>query len=1230
MKKFFTLLLISSLTAAFSFAAVRTAVTGNWHVSTAASNTAWGGLSLTTTADTLIIPNGVTVTVVSANVTCGALIVETGGTLTFQSSSSRNVVVASGGGYFGTVTINGTVAMANSNGQFIQWNGPSFTVGSGSNWTWAGTSSGTDGGINYAGTTNTTIFGNGKTIGRLRITGAGGTVTLNGNINFRGQGTTGPCITLGTSTSNLIVPTGTTLTLSANGSSTNDFSITSGGKITLNGTAVLDNRAGTTGTIAGAGAITLNGTSTYIHNHTGSTLIGGVASTVSYGSGTTCEIRGLVGATSFAAGSQTFHHFIWNCSGQTSGCNFSGSLTTVNGNLDIRNTNNQNLRFTGNTALTLNVGGDLNISALNGASRLDMCNGTGAPIVNVTGNVLIGGNSNNAFLLSTNTSTLRTRGNWTNGTNGTFTSANTTVEFNATAADQTITKTTAETFNTLVINNTFGGTGVTASNGVSASALTLTAGKLTANATVTSTGGLTTGGATNYVVGSLTRAVAAGVSSPNFPIGDAGNYTPVSFAFGAGNTAGNVTVSTTVPGVPPASGTPPSGPGLSTAQYIDRSWTVTSTIGTPEYAATFTYIDPADIEGGANTSNLIVARNNGGTWSNPGVATSVSPSVTTVGGQTTFGTFHLGESAACTSNTFSGTGDWTDGTKWSCGAPPDAGDDITIAAGANITLNTNFTIAGTFVMNATSSMTVNVDRTLTISGSANFNSQSVTFKSDATGYGSLGQVTGSLTNANNVTVERFIPNVGFRSWRLLSVPTSGSQTIRQSWQENQSPMVNGGPAGFGTLITGGGNNTGASQALGFDFSGPNTSMLSWNGSAWANIPGTLGALSAQNAYFLYVRGDRGKTVTGLTSDAGSTTLRSNGTIYTGNQVINAFTTYSLIPNLYPSAINFTLLDRSGVGNNFTIWDSKTQIGNQLGRYVTFAGAVDFEPNIGTVSYPASVGNWRIESGQAFFVNGGAGATITLKEIAKLSDSANGNLGLRPVKRASLRATLSDDQADLDGTVAVFDASFANAVNEDDAQKMGNPGANFGIETAAKILSVEGRQPAAENDVVQFRMWNLGAGNYSLKLDAGNIAKAGVEALLEDNYTRIITPVQLNGSTTVSFSITADAASKAANRFRLVFRKGISGVEGTPAISIAPNPVTGGMANLKFSNQPEGRYSVRVMSLNGQVLLNRVVVHPGGSSNQQLNLGSRFASGNYRLEVISPAKVRTVQNLLIKN
>lgn len=607
-----------------------------------------------------------------------------------------------------------------------------------------------------------------------------------------------------------------------------------------------------------------------------------------------------------------------------------------------------------------------------------------------------------------------------------------------------------------------------------------------------------------------------------------------------------------------------------------------------------------------------------------------------LGGSNTFEIVGLGQSTADfrskAPGNFSSVATWEydqGGNSW-VNATQAPGSNNNVSISHAVTLDQNFTVGSgkSFTLASGGSFTVNPDQTITVAGSADFGGQLVTFKSDATGYGSLGQVTGSLSGATNVTVERFIPNVGFRSWRLLSVPTSGSQTIRQSWQENNSPLANSTP-GFGTLITGGGNNTGASQALGFDFSGPNTSMLSWNGIAWSNIPGTLGALSANQSYFLYVRGDRSKGVTGLVTDAGSTTLRSNGSIYSGNQVIAASNTFSLIPNLYPSAINFTGLTRSGVANNYTIWDSKTQFGNQLGRYVTFSGTNGWQPNIGTVSYPANAANTTIESGQSFFVNGGAGATITLVESAKTNGSANGNLGLRPVQRAQLRASLLQNGEALDGTVAVFDKAFSNAIDENDAHKMGNPGANMAIELAGKILSVEGRSEAMEGDILQFRTWNLAAGSYELELAAANIAAAGVEAVLEDSYTKQSTPLQLNGSNKVVFTVSNEAASKAANRFRVVFRKGISGVEGTPAISIAPNPVTGGMVNLKFNNQPEGRYTVRVMSLNGQVLLNRVVVHTGGSSNQVLNLGSRFAAGNYRLEVISPAKSRMVQPLMLR-
>ncbi len=620
-----------------------------------------------------------------------------------------------------------------------------------------------------------------------------------------------------------------------------------------------------------------------------------------------------------------------------------------------------------------------------------------------------------------------------------------------------------------------------------------------------------------------------------------------------------------------------------------------------------------------------------------------------LGGSNTFAILGLGQStadfrskapgnfsAASTWEYDQGGGSWVNATQ-----APGSNNNVSISHA--VSLNQNFTVGAgnSFTLASGGSFTINPDQTITVAGSADFGGQPVTFASDATGYGSLGQVTGTLTGASNVTVERYLPNNGFRSWRLLSVPTSGSQTIKQAWQENNAPLANGTP-GYGTLITGGGNNTGASQALGFDFSGPNTSMQFWNGTGWSNISGTLGALSARQAYFLYVRGDRSKAVTGLISDAGATTLRSNGSLYTGNQSFNVPAgQFQVIPNLYPSAINFTGLTRSGIASNYTIWDSKTQYvyGNgansvSLGRYVTFTEATGWEPSVSSVSYPlAGAPYTTIESGQAFFVQDNpaiaGGGTVTLVESAKTSASANGNLGLRPVKRAMLRTDLLWNSEVIDGNVAVFDAQFSNAYDGQDAQKMGNPGANFGIESNSKLLNVEGREPARSGDVLQFRMWNLAQGNYQLKFAAGSIAEPGVEALLEDSYSRQVTPLQLNGSTVISFTVTSDAASQAANRFRVVFRKGISAVETSPAITVAPNPVTGGALNLRFSNQPEGRYMVRVMSLNGQVLLNKVVMHTGGSSNQLMNLGSRFAAGNYRMEVISPDKTRTVQSLIIR-
>jgi hypothetical protein len=1238
MKKLFSLILVSILVAVSASAAIRTAVTGTWTL--AATNTAFPGV-ITTTADSIIIPSGVTVTISATGVTCGALIVNAGGTLTYQSSSSRSVTVVSGAGYFGTVTIDGTVAAANSNAQFIAWNGPSFTLGASSNWTWAGTSSGADGGIHYTGTGITTIFGNNKIAGALQVS-SGGTVNLLGNVTFRGQGTAGFAVALLTATSQLKVPASTTLTVDKNpaAASTGPYSIVSGSKILVDGT-IEDKAGGATGVIAGAGAITMNSGTNYIFNSNGTTLIATAANgaaNVSWGAGSICEVKGITTTTSFVAGNQSFQNFIWNCSGQTSGVNFTGTLSSVAGYLDIQNTNNQNLRLTGAAALTLNITGDLKVSGLNGISKLDICNGAGAPTVNVNGNVSIGGNGFAATLLSANTSTVKVKGNWTNGANGAFTPANTTVEFNSTTANQTITRTGGETFNTLVINNTFGGTGVTLANNATAATLTLTAGKVATGAnlmTVTGTAGLVTGGTTNYVNGTLVRNVAASATTVAFPVGDISNYTPLSLNFGGTNTAGNVTVSTSVPNAPATLGAPPTGSGLSQTQFINRNWTVASAI-TATYAATFTYINPGDVTGGANTSALLAALNNGvAPWSNPSIASSFSPTVATNSVITTFGTFSLGEAGACTSNTFSGTGDWTDNARWSCGLPPNSGDNVTIAAGANATLNTDFTVAGSLLMTATSTLTVNPTRTLTVSGTANFAGQAVTFLSDATGTASLGQVSGTLSGATNVTVERFIPNNGFRSWRLLSVPTTTSQTIRQAWQEgdaNPLPKDNN-LANRGTQITGVFTTQAAAAAAGFDSTSVNAGLLRWNGASWTNVVTTNQPINNFSSWFLYIRGDRALTVTGSINSSSFTTLRTKGTVYTGDQTTNiGASAFALVPNLYPSAINFTGLTRTGgVNNLFYIWDSKKLNGVSLGVYQTFSATNSFNCLIAGGSYTVGVPNTTIESGQSFFVTSGAAGTIVLKETAKISGT-NGSLGFRPSgikSKIDTKLYNSNDEM-LDANTVVFDAAYSKAVSEEDAPKLGNPGANFAIETESKLLAIEGTSLVKENDAIQFRMWNLATGSYKLEFALSNLSlPAGTNAILEDSYLKTSTVVNANTGTVVNFTTDQNAASKSANRFRIVFSKAKAVTAGTKqGYSIAPNPVENGSMNLMFKSQAAGKYSVRIIAAGGQSVSKTTITHAGGNVNQSIVLPATMGSGTYTVEITAPDKSRSTQTLLV--
>jgi hypothetical protein len=85
-----------------------------------------------------------------------------------------------------------------------------------------------------------------------------------------------------------------------------------------------------------------------------------------------------------------------------------------------------------------------------------------------------------------------------------------------------------------------------------------------------------------------------------------------------------------------------------------------------------------------------------------------------------------------------------------------------------------------------------------------------------------------------------------------------------------------------------------------------------------------------------------------------------------------------------------------------------------------------------------------------------------------------------------------------------------------------------------VLIIERRHSIVENDSVFFKMWNMRAITYQLELIASNLNKPGRVGVLEDNYLKTATPIDLNGTSNINFSVTADPASKATDRFRIIF------------------------------------------------------------------------------------------------
>jgi hypothetical protein len=284
----------------------------------------------------------------------------------------------------------------------------------------------------------------------------------------------------------------------------------------------------------------------------------------------------------------------------------------------------------------------------------------------------------------------------------------------------------------------------------------------------------------------------------------------------------------------------------------------------------------------------------------------------------------------------------------------------------------------------------------------------------------------------------------------------------------------------------------------------------------------------------------------ITGNNSTTTLRITGSLKMGNQSASTVgaNQWALIGNPYASALDLRNVVAAGgsAGTSFYIWDPKLAGSYSLGAYQTLTpsgGNYIIIPGGGSYGGTGSTVN-TIESGAAFFLTAtGSTGTVTINESSKVSGS---NMVFRPGSTIAEKNLITKLYAinggnkDLaDGNMVFFGDSYSNTVDGLDNLKNYNFGENFSILKGNAELVAERRQVPTGNDTINFAMYSLKTMSYQLQILGDQLAQPNLSAFLEDKFLKTLTTINLDDTTNYTFAVTAAAASKAADRFRIVFK-----------------------------------------------------------------------------------------------
>lgn len=422
--------------------------------------------------------------------------------------------------------------------------------------------------------------------------------------------------------------------------------------------------------------------------------------------------------------------------------------------------------------------------------------------------------------------------------------------------------------------------------------------------------------------------------------------------------------------------------------------------------------------------------------------------------------------------------------------------------------------------------------------------------------GQVGHTSGNIIG--NVLVEQCY--TGRRAFRMLgsSVNTVGS--IRENWQENANAYNHNPNPGYGTHITGVGNNPDAYNGFDWQPSG-NPSMFSFDNinQSWSTIPNTTSNLEAGQPYRLMLRGSRSVDVTVNSAEPNRTILRAFGNLHQGDKLITDLSSvsenFNLVANPYQSVVDLVQVyaDSDNILPYFVIWDPT------LGSRGAFAAI-----NLNTLEISnnnSEISRFLLPQQAGYFITEDDGdAEIIFKESHKnpsktvpvvLSENQH------PFIQANVfsKALYQQNQKSSDGLHISFTQNGSDDLDHNDALKMSNLDENMARFHQGQLVSIESRSIPETYTELPLYIDTYTTDKYIFEIETGNFT--GYELFLKDKYTQEQIALA-NGINTIEVDVDQNVnASIAFNRFSLIVNP-VSLSTDTDEIrdfSIYPNPIS---------------------------------------------------------------------------